>query len=269
MKVWLNGAILPEEAARIAPSDRGFTLGDGLFETIRAVSGRPAHLERHLRRLRAGAALLALPLAPADENLADAVAAALDANELSSAAAAVRLTASRGPAPRGLLPPREARPTVLISAGPLPPIMAEPVRVVVATATRRNEMSALCRVKSLSYGDGVLARLEAAGRDADDALLLNTRGRIAEATAANVFALLRGGTLVTPPLADGALPGVMREVLMERCGATEASLLPEDLLGADAVFLSNSLGLRAVASLGGTPLAQRPGLIEALWREGA
>jgi branched-chain amino acid aminotransferase len=265
MKVWLNGAILPIAAARIDTADRGFTLGDGLFETIRAVDGQPAHLERHLRRLRAGAALLALPLARTDTELADAIALTLDANALTDAA--IRLTVSRGPAPRGVMPPRDADPTVLVSAGALPGA-AEPAYAIISKVMRRNEMSPLCRVKSLSYLDGVLARLEAADRGADEALLLNTQGRIAEATAANVF-IVSGGTIVTPPVADGALPGIMREVLIERCGAVEAPLLTEDLLAADAAFLSNSLGLRPLASLGGRPLRARPALIAALWRRAA
>lgn len=265
MKLWLNGAILPAAAARIDPADRGFTLGDGLFETIRVAGGEPAHLVRHLHRLRAGAVVLSLAIGQTDAELAEAVALTLRANGLTEAA--VRLTVSRGPAPRGVAPPATANPTVLVTAGPLPPATG-PVRAVISKVVRRNEMSPLCRVKSLSYLDGVLARLEAAERGADDALLLNTQGRVAEATAANAF-ILRGGALATPPLADGALPGIMREVLIERCGATEMPLLTEDLLGADAVFLSNSLGLRPLASLDERPLGARPDAIAALWQRAA
>lgn len=263
MKVWLDGAVLPDAATRIDPADRGFTLGDGLFETIRATGGQPAHLTRHLRRLRAGAALLRLPIARTDAELAEAITLTLDANGMADAA--IRLTVSRGPAPRGVMPPAMPNPTVLITAGPLPPASG-PARAVTSKGVRRNEMSPLCQVKSLSYLDSVLARMEAADRGADDALLLNTQGRIAEATAANVF-VLRGGALVTSPLTDGALPGIMREILIERCRAAEAPLLTEDLLGADAAFLSNSLGLRPLASLDGKPLGARPDAIAALWRQ--
>lgn len=262
MKVWLNGVILPSEAARIAPNDRGFTLGDGVFETIRAVNGQPVHMARHLRRLRVGLAVLALPIAWTDAALANAIALCLRVNGLEQAA--VRLTVSRGPASRGILPPLTPEPTVLVAAGPLASA-AGPAHAITCTITRRNEFSPLSGVKSLSYLDGILARREAAKQGADEALLLNIRGRVAEASAANLF-VFRAGTLATPPLADGALPGIMREVLIERCGASEAPLGIEDVLAAEAAFLSSSLGLRPLASLDGQPLGACPDRIADLAR---
>lgn len=262
MKIWLNGAIMPGTTARLDPADRGFTLGDGVFETIRIADGRPMHLHRHLRRLHAGLAVLAMPLARTDAELARAIALTAQANGLGEGA--VRLTVSRGPAPRGVLPPAAPAPTVLVTTGPLPGATG-PAHAVVATSTRRNEMSPLCRIKSLNYLDGILARLEAAGRGADEALLLNTAGRLAEATAANLF-VLRGSAVLTPPLTDGALPGILREILVERCSVVEAPLRTEDVLAADAAFLGNSLGLRPLASLDGRPLGTRPGLIADLAR---
>jgi branched-chain amino acid aminotransferase len=263
MKVWLNGAIMPATARCIDPADRGFTLGDGMFETIRVVDGKPQHLQRHLRRLRAGLAVLALPLALTDADLADAIAVALRANGLESAA--VRLTVSRGPALRGVMPPPASEPTVLVASGRLPDIAAA-ADAITCTVTRRNEMSPLSRIKSLNFLDSVLARQEAARRGADEALLLNTRGYVAEATAANIL-VLRNGALVTPPVADGALPGIMREVLIERCDAREAPLLVEDLLAADAVFLSSSLALRPLASIDGRPIGTRSDVLADLARQ--
>ncbi|MDA8252242.1 MAG: aminotransferase class IV [Rhodospirillales bacterium] len=139
---------------------------------------------------------------------------------------------------------------------PLPP-PAGPASAITCTVTRRNEMSPLSRIKSLNFLDSVLARQEAAARNADEALLLNTHGRLAEASAANVF-VLRGNALLTPPLAHGALPGIMREMLIERCGATEAPLFVGDIFAADASFLSSSLGLRSLVSLDGRPLSTKP-----------
>jgi branched-chain amino acid aminotransferase len=249
MILWLNGALCAAAQARIDPADRGITLGDGLFETIRLAAGRPVHLIRHLARLHEGARLLAIPVPYDDGRITAAIAAVAGANRLADAA--IRLTLTRGPAPRGVLPPDPPSPTMLITAGPLP--AAGPVRVIVSTVTRRNEASPLSRIKSLNYLDSVLARQEAARRGADDALLLNSRHAIAEATAANVFVRL-GGRLVTPPVSDGALPGVMRAVLIERCGAVERTLFPPDLQAADGAFLSNSLGLRPVSTLEGRSL---------------
>ncbi len=263
MTCWLNGALLPRGEAAIDPDDRGFTLGDGLFETVRIAGGQPAHLPRHLRRLRDGAALLGIPLPWDDEALGAAFAATIAAVAVADGSA--RLTLSRGPAARGVLPPETCRPTVLITAANAGPSPAGPVHAVLCTTTRRNEWSPLSRIKSLSYLDAVLARIEADRRGAGDALLLNTQGRLAEASAANLL-VLRSGRLLTPAVADGALPGIRRALLIERCGAAEASLPPEALQEAEAVFLSSSLGLREVASLDGRALPRRDDLLAELDR---
>ncbi|OYX11171.1 MAG: 2-keto-4-methylthiobutyrate aminotransferase [Rhizobiales bacterium 32-66-8] len=249
MIYWLNGKLVPAEAAVLSPTDRGFTLGDGLFETLRVVDGAVLRVEAHLARLAAGAQVLALPLAGL--NLAAALTAVVAANHVETGV--VRLTVSRGSGPRGVLPPVEPHPTVLIGATALVAPASAPVRLMTCTVTRRNEMSPLSRIKSLNYLDNILARQEAAARGLDDALLLNTRGQVAEASYANLFAV-REGTLVTPPVADGALPGIMRAEIL-RLGAREETLTPRDLAGAEEVFLSTSLGLRPVAELDGRVFA--------------
>lgn len=246
MKIWLNGAILDADSAAISPTDRGFTLGDGVFETMQARNGAPLRLDAHLARLRRGAGLIGLPLPRLD--YAGALLATLEANGLRDAA--LRLTLSRGPAPRGVLPPAEPTPTVLISAGPLPDLT--PVRLVLAKVTRRNEFSPLSCIKSLNYLDSILARQEAAARGADDALMLNTQGRIAETTMANVFLVLNGN-LVTPPLSDGALPGIMRAEVL-KAGAVEQAILPADIARAREIFITTSLGIRSVDEVEGRPL---------------
>ena len=174
--LWVNGKLLPADRAVLDARDRGFTLGDGLFETMRAREGVTLWIERHLSRLRAGAAVIGLSPLPGDEDLADAVARTLAANEL--AEAAVRLTVSRGvPARRGLLPEPEPKPSLVIHAEPFAGYPAELyARGARAITSRipRNERSPLARVKALSYLDNVLARREADAHGADDALLLNT-----------------------------------------------------------------------------------------------
>ncbi|MBX9403207.1 aminotransferase class IV [Lysobacter sp. BMK333-48F3] len=242
MRVWCNGAM--RQGAAIEPGDRGFTLGDGLFETLRWSGGEARHLQRHLARLRAGAAFLDIPLPWSDAELGTAMAAVV--HEAGLDQAAIRLSLSRGPSSRGVLPPSDPRPTTIVSAGPLPP--AGDVSAVVARSTRRNEHSPLSRIKSLSYLDNVLAAREAAQRGADQALLLNTAGRLAEAAVANLF-LVRAGELITPPIVDGALPGIARQLLIERCGAVERPVEVETLLSAESAFLSNSLGLRGLTRI--------------------
>ncbi len=242
MTLWLDGRLLPDHAARINPADRGLLLGDGLFETVRAIAGMPLHFARHLARLRAGAATLGMALAWPDDALAEAARTVLAGQD-----GALRLTLTRGPAPRGLLPPAGTRPTMLITAAPLPPPLP-PARAIVAAATRRNEHSPLSRIKSLNYLDSILARQEAAARGADEAILLNTAGDVAEASAGNLFVLL-AGAWTTPPTRAGALPGITRARLLEAGLAQEARLTVADLALAEAIFLSSSLGLRALASL--------------------
>ncbi len=238
--VWLDGALVPAAVARIDPTDRGFTLGDGLFETIAVRDGRGQRLEAHFARLRSGADVIGLPVPLSDDALADAVASVAADNGLGDAA--VRLTLTAGPGPRGLPRPDPARPTVLMTAGPLPPPLP-PARLIVARGTCRNERSPLSRIKSTNYLDSILARREAEAAGADDAVMLNTAGRVAEATAANIFLQLDCGW-VTPPVEEGALPGVMRAAMIEAWAAAERPVTVDDLGRADAIMLTTALGLR-------------------------
>jgi branched-chain amino acid aminotransferase len=243
--VWLNGALVAADAARIEPADRGLLLGDGLFETLLCRDGRPLHASRHLARLRDGASQLAIPLPWDDDTLTAAMTAVLAAHR---EPASLRMTLTRGPAGRGLDLPTQPRPTLLITASPPAAPPRAPLRLCIARSTRRNEHSPLSRLKTLNYLDGILARREAVLRGAHDALLLNTRGALAEATAATLF-VRRDGVWCTPPLADGALPGIRRALLVAHAGAVERTLTVDDLARAQGVFLANSLGLRAVAAI--------------------
>lgn len=251
MILYLDGRLYPDAEAALTPSDRGFTLGDGLFETIKAKDGRPLRLEAHMARLRAGAALLRLELPPEIEQIETIILRLLDANTLSDAA--LRLTISRGPGVRGLLPPRPMRPTMLLNAGPLPPVMG-PARAVVARSVRRDPFSPLTRCKSLSYLDNVLARMEAEERGGDEALLLNIHGRVVESTIANLFVVTESGAIVTPPISEGALPGVRRAQLLRELAVQERPLSPEAFLSAREAFLTNALSIRPLGALDGSAI---------------
>lgn len=244
MKLWLNGRLREAADPAIPASDRGLLLGDGLFETLALREGRPRRLAAHLARLRQGAALLELP--PPGVDLGAAMEALAAANSI--AEGSLRLTLTRGSGPRGIAPPETPDPTLLITVAPA--VAPAAVRqAVIARGTRRNEHSPLAQVKSLNALDAVLARLEARRRGADEAILLNTAGRVAEASAANLFALLEGRLLLTPPLAEGVLPGVMRAAILERGAAEEAPLTVKDLQRAEAILLTSALGLRGIRRL--------------------
>lgn len=251
--IYLNGAIIPAEQARIDPADRGFSLGDGLFETMRAYDGRPFRLDDHLQRLSAAAAALRIPLPVDVAAMTGAVTALLDANNHRQGDASIRITLSRGTGPRGLAPPEHPRPTLLIATAPYADLPEICTAVIVDI--RRNEGSPLSRMKTLGQLDNVLAAGIAAERGADEAILANNVGAIACAARANLFGVI-DGRICTPPIRDGVLPGIARRVVLEIAEAqhlsvAETSLRPEDLSRAQEIFLTNSLfEVRSVVRIG-------------------
>jgi branched-chain amino acid aminotransferase len=256
-QVWCNGAFLDEKDARLSIADRGFTLADGIFETLLGIGERPVWLAEHLRRLRDGAAELGLHIAFEDQALEAAVVALLRQNGF--ARSAVRITLTRGPAAkRGLWVEDQSSPTLLMTCASSA-MLSEPQRVVVARSTRRNEHSPLSQIKSLNYGDNILARREAMARGATDALMLNGQGRVVCATVGNLFARIEG-QWITPPVADGILPGIARGKILSHMDVKQASLSEADLRSADAAFISNSLGSIDIVEVDGVQL--RPCLKE-------
>ncbi len=255
------------EAAHISVMDRGFLLGDGVFETILVHGGRALDLEAHLERLASGLGVLGFTGAVDLSKLRAGLAHYLVAESVSSAV--LRLTVTRGSGPRGLVPPEAPRPAILMSLAPPPPPRETPLALRVATTTRRNELSPCSRIKALPYLDNLVALQEARGQGADEALMLNTRGTIACASIANLF-VIRDGRLETPPVSDGALPGTMRALMLLLAASAglvpvETSLQAADLAAADQVFLTNSvLGAMEAGSCNGLPLQRRAG--EALER---
>jgi len=250
-QVWFNGAFLDERDARLSIADRGFTLADGIFETLLGLGERPVWLAEHLRRLREGASQLGLHVAFDDQTLECAVVDLLRRNGFTRSA--VRITLTRGPAAkRGLWVDDRSLPTLLITCAPSS--VPGPQRVVIARSTRRNEHSPLSRIKSLNYGDSILARREALSRGATDALMLNGQGQVVCATVGNLFARV-GTQWITPPVTDGILPGIAREkIIMSGVDVKQAALSEVDLRAADAAFISNSLGSADIVEIEGVKL---------------
>lgn len=252
--VWLNDALMPAGEAAIPVADRGFTLGDGLFETLALRGGTVLDVPSHFARLSEGAALLRLPLPFGADGMASMLAETAAANGLTEGG--LRLTVTRGVGPRGLLPPEVPSPAVLITAFP-PLARAASVRAIIAHSIARDEASPLSRVKTLNYLPNILARLEARDRGAEEAILLNRAGRVAGATIGNL--LVRTGALwLTPPLSDGALPGIRRARLLAAGKITEAPISPETLKNASALCVSNVLALRPIVALEDADLPAAP-----------
>jgi branched-chain amino acid aminotransferase len=266
MKVWIDGAIVPGSEARIPVLDHGLLYGDGVFEGIRARSRRVFRLDAHLERLAVSAAAIGLELPGGTPALRAIVLDTLRA--LGADDAYVRLVVTRGCGPLGVDPTTCSEPRVFCIADQIHVYDEERRRRgldLVTVSVRRPAPDVLDpRVKSLNYLNPVLAKLEARRRGADEALLLNGAGAIAEASVANVFAV-RAGVLRTPPASDGALDGITRESVLRLAGALgiearEQTLTRIDLLGADEGFLTGTgAGIVPIRSLDGARLRSAPG----------
>lgn len=232
--VWIDGALVPAAQARVSAFDRGLLLGDGVFETIRAVGAVPLAARRHLARLRRSAEGVGIDLPYDEGELRAAMAAVLE--RMDAPEARVRITVTAGVGALG--PVRDgAAPTVLVAAGVLEP---PPATTAVCTVPwPSNERSPLAGVKSTSRGEGVVALAHARARGCSEALHADTAGRLCEGTASNVFLVL-DGALVTPSLATGCLPGVTRELVLELTDAEEADVPMSALERASEVFLTST-----------------------------
>ena len=251
--LFLNGKFIDENQFRIESTDRGFLLGDGLFETLRAYNGKIFGMEDHFSRLFMGAGALEIPVPMGIESLTKIITRLLDANELSDKDASIRITLTRGSGPRGLLPPSDVNPTIMVTVSLLPSLQQVPIKLHISRTTRRNEHSPLSNIKSLCYLDNVLAKMEAVENKADDAILLNTKEHVASASAGNLFLVTSNNTIITPRVEDGILPGITRKYVIEICQKYNMALLTcaiteDDLFNAKEVFITNSIiGIQSVA----------------------
>ena len=277
--VWVDGRLLPADGPHLSVFDRGFQLGDGVFETLRVRGAHPTEMAEHVARLRHSAAGLDIPL-PDDigSRLAAGIAELLAVDGLDGPAgdASVRITVSRGAfLGRGLLPPdEEVRATIAIQAWPVVTPRADHLEQglhLIVSAVRRDPSNPIATLKTTSRADYVYARLEARRAGADDALFLTTDGHLSEGTTANIFLVRRSTNdgiteLATPSLDRAILPGTTRSWLLAwgaRVGLRpmEGWLTRDDLTAADEAFLSSSVaGVLPVTRFEGAPIGDgRPG----------
>lgn len=243
MPVYINGALVPADQALVSAFDRGFMRGDGLFETIRAYNGVPFMLKEHLARLDHGFEVLRFPVKSKDLDLKAAVDETLRASGFNSAR--IRIQVTRGAGSTEFTTHADTEPTVVVSVQPtVDKPWPSPLKAIVPTI-RRDEKSPLASVKTINYVPSLLARMEAEDFKADEAILLNYAGNVAEGCASNVF-LVQSGVLMTPDLASGVLRGITRMVLIKIARdfgipVEEKPISLEVLENADEVFMTSSV----------------------------
>ena len=235
----------------IDPTDRGFALGDGLFETVAVRHGRPRLWQSHCERLAGGCGRLGLTV-PDLVRLRSEVDAVIGGTD----AGTVRITVTRGPGPRGYAPPPDPHPTRVVAfqpaVSPGPP-RADGLRLRWC-ATRLALQPALAGLKHLNRLEQILARSEWSDPDIDEGVMRATDGRVIECTAANLF-LVQSGTLITPALDECGVAGVMRAAVIRAAEAQAIAVAvrdvqPAEVAAADALFVTSATrGLSPVARL--------------------
>jgi branched-subunit amino acid aminotransferase/4-amino-4-deoxychorismate lyase len=265
--VWLNGLLLPSGVPHLSVYDRGFQLGDGVFEALRARRGVAIELAGHMARLRSSLAALEIELQFSDEEIGAGISALLAAESWDglepAGDASIRITISRGvDTARGILPSAAGPASAVIQAWPHKPPAASVVESgerLITSAIRRDPDSPVAGIKATSRAELVYARLEAARAGADDAIFLTTDGRVTEATAANIL-LIRGDVCATPRLGTGILAGTTRAWLVRHGEAVGLQMLEQDLrtqdvLAADEAAICSSIaGVLPFVSLDGHPI---------------
>ena len=275
---WMNGKVAPVDQVGIHPMDHGLLYGDGVFEGLRFRHGRLFRMEAGLARLfRSARAIRLEPPLPLD-----GIAAALDEliREYKKAAGQdsgyIRLVVTRGPGRLGLDPSTCPRPNLFIIAGELSmanaAARAAGARLIIASVRKPGPDVIDQRIKSLNYLHNIMARVEATAAGADEAVMLNQAGYVAEGTAESVF-IVSNGELLTPPVEDGALEGVTRGAVMEIASslgiaAREQRMAPYDLFCADEMFLTGTgMGLLPVGQISGRKIKSCPGPVFSAIRE--
>jgi len=258
--IYINGALVLREEARISPLDRGILYGYGLFETMRSYGGHVFSLDRHLARLMHSAGKIGLNAGLDPDAIGQAIYKTLEANECPDAR--IRLTVLAGEGERGLTLPTPGALTIIIVAERLvlpPPRAYKEGLCAVVASTRRNSRSLLAGIKSINYLDNLVAQSEAVTAGADQAILLNELGFVAECSTSNIFMVV-GGQLLTPSVESGILPGVTREKVIELALNLGVAVVEEEislavLLRADEAFMTNSIiEVMPVTAVDGKPV---------------
>jgi branched-chain amino acid aminotransferase len=246
LKIYLNGKLTDEKDARICVFDHGLLYGDGVFEGIRSYDGLVFKLKEHIDRLWESAHTIMLKIPISKDAMIKAVIATLRANKLRNAY--IRLVVTRGEGDLGLDPRKCPKPTIFIIADKIalyPERFYKEGLQIVTVPTPRNINEALNpQIKSLNYLNNILAKIEATNAGAEEAIMLNSQGYVAECTGDNIF-IVKTGALFTPPTYAGILKGITRGAVLDLARKAdiqtkEDMLTRHDLFNADECFLSGT-----------------------------
>jgi branched-chain amino acid aminotransferase len=242
LKIWFDGQLVDKEKALVSVYDHGLLYGDGVFEGIRAYSGRVFELNAHVRRLFDCAKAIRLRVQFTPEQVAAAIEQTVQANGFTDCY--IRPVITRGPGDLGIDPRKAPRSVTFVIADKIaiyaPEMYGKGITVITSSWVRNHHNATSPRIKSLNYLNNVMAKQEAGDAGVHDALMLNHLGNVSELSAANVF-MVRDGRLVTPPLVDGILEGITRRVVIELAGRlgvpfVERSMSRFDVYTADEFF---------------------------------
>ncbi len=246
MIIYIDGKFYPEEEAKVSVFDHGLLYGDGVFEGIRAYEGRIFKLEEHLRRLEDSAKAILLKIPLDRDEMRAAVLETCKRNKMK--AGYLRLVVTRGKGYLGLSPDRCKKPTVIIIASELElypeKYYREGLRVVTVPTWRNSPAALDPAIKSLNYLNNILAKIEGQQAGAQEVILLNPQGMVAECSGDNIF-LIRDQVLITPKLSSGALNGITRNTVLEIAQEAgwktrEDDVRRYDLFTAEEMFLTGT-----------------------------
>jgi len=261
MEVFLNGQFLTEGRAMVTVGDRGFMYGDGLFETMRVFNGKPFRMAQHLERMVRGADFLKIKLPFTPKELQQFAEQLIEKNAMPDSV--LRVTLTRGPGARGYSPRAAGTPTVVMTLHESLPVDPDTPSQwsLVSSSFRIPASDPLSSFKTMSKLGAIMARAEAEDQGADEALLTNTNGEVAETAGANLFWIYHD-KICTTPTGRGVLPGITRAVVLEICQVlglptNKRVIKPEALKHSEGIFLTQSaLGVIAVATLDGELVPQ-------------
>ncbi len=261
MEVFLNGEFVSEARAVVPVNDRGFMYGDGLFETMRVVNGRPFRMAQHLERMTRGADFLKIKPQFTPKELEKFAGQLIEKNKLPDAI--LRVTLTRGPGARGYTPQADSPPTVVMTLHPAPPLATATEWSLITSSYRIPAADPLSSFKTTSKILHVMARAEAAEKGADEALLINTNGEVAETASGNLFWVYQD-KICTVPTGRGVLPGITRAIVLEICQTlglqtNKRVIKPDALRNSQGIFATQSaFGIVPIISFDGEPVAASP-----------